>query len=244
MVDDILRTGTMALALGFAAAAAQGGEDPFPVFQTNVAALVASQAQGADSARLQFTNPAVAAGAAQMYGAQAQLTLQGFDARNCRFAVKVENSAAQLPPALLTGTCTLTARIPVAARDLRPGELLTGDAIVETDEALARIPPNTIRNKADLAGRTPRQALQAGRPIATAMIKIKPVIEKNQAVTLRFVAGGLELSAQGQAQTDAAIGEPVAVLNLRSKKIVDAVAAGPGVAEIRIVQPARIAAVN
>jgi flagella basal body P-ring formation protein FlgA len=244
MLEDILRSGIAALALGAAAAGAQGGEDPFPAFQANVAALVASQAQGATGARLQFTNPAVASGAAQMYGAGAQLSLQTFDARACRFAVKVENVAAQLPPALLTGSCTLTARIPVAARDLRPGEALTGDAIAEAEETLARIPANAIRDKNALAGHTPRQPLQAGRPIAATAVRMKPAIEKNQAVTLRFVANGLELTAQGQAQADAALGEPVPVLNLRSKKIVDAVAAGPGLAEIRPAQIARIAAAN
>jgi flagellar basal body P-ring formation protein FlgA len=244
MLEEIIRTGTVVLALGAAAAGAHGGEDPFPAFQANVAALVASQAQGANGARLQFTNPAVAAGAAQMYGPDAQLSLHSFDARACRFAVKVENAAAQLPPALLTGGCTLTARIPVAARDLRPGEALTGDAIVETEEALARIPANTVRDRAALAGQTPRQPLQAGRPIAAASLRTKPAIEKNQAVTLRFSAGGLELTVQGQAQADAALGEPVPVLNIRSKKIVDAVAAGPGLAEIRSPVPARIAAAN
>jgi flagella basal body P-ring formation protein FlgA len=242
MLDEIIRTGTIALAMAAVAAAAQGGEDPFPQFQANVAALVANQTPGATGARLQFTNPAVATGAAQMYGVDAQISLQSFDARACRFAVKVENPAAQLPPALLTGTCTPVARIPVAARDLRPGEPLTGDAIVETEEALARIPANTIREKADLSGRTPRQPLTTGRPIAVTAVRVKPVVEKNQAVTLRFVMDGLELTAQGQAQGDAALGEPVAVLNLRSKRIVDAVAAGPGVAEIRNPQPVRIAA--
>lgn len=242
MLEDIVRTGAVALALGAAAAGAKGGEDPFPAFQANIGALVAAQAHGADGARLQFTNPAVAAGAAQMYGADAQLSLQSFDARVCRFSVKVENAAAQLPPALLTGGCTLTARIPVAARDLRPGEALTGDAIVETEEALARIPANTIRDRAALAGQTPRQALQAGRPIAAAALRTKPVVEKNQAVTLRYLAGGLELTVQGQAQADAAMGETIPVLNIRSKKIVDAVAAGPGLAEIRAPEHARIAA--
>lgn len=243
MLEDILRTGTIALALGFAAAA-QGGEDPFPAFQANVAALIVSQTQGADGARLRFTNPGVAAGAAQMYGAQAQLSLQSFDARACRFAVKVENAAAQLPPALLTGSCTMTARIPVAARDLRPGEAFAADAIVEKDEELARIPAGSIRTITELAGRTPRQPVQAGRPISAMAIRMKPVIEKNQAVTIRFSVGGLELTAQGQAQADAALGEPVAILNLRSKRVVDAIAVGAGLAEIRIAPSSRIAAAN
>jgi flagella basal body P-ring formation protein FlgA len=61
---------------------------------------------------------------------------------------------------------------------------------------------------------------------------------------LRFAVGGLELTAQGQAQSDAAQGELVAVLNLRSKKLVDAVAIGPGLAEIAVPKSARIAAAN
>jgi flagella basal body P-ring formation protein FlgA len=232
------------MAMGAAAAAAHGGEDAFPAFQASVAALVATQVPGADGARVQFSNPGVASGAAQMYGAAATLSLHAFDVRACRFAVKVENAAAQLPPALITGTCAPVARIPVAARDLKPGDMMTGDAIKMTEEALARIPANAIRDAAQLVGRTPRQALQAGRPIQETAVKTKPVVEKGQPVTLRFVAAGLELTAQGLAQADAAPGELVPVLNLRSKKIVDAVARGHGLADISAPNFDRVAAAN
>jgi flagella basal body P-ring formation protein FlgA len=243
MIETILRTGTIALAMA-AAAAAQSGEDPFPAFRANVAGLVAAQVPGADGAQVQFSNPAVAAGAAQLYGPSALLSLQGFDARACRFAVKVENPMAQLPAALITGTCAPLARIPVAARDLRPGDAITAAAITDKEELLARLPAGTVRDKAELLGKTPRQALAAGRPFAAAALRVKPLVEKGQAVTLRFRIGALELTAQGQAQADAAQGEPVEVLNLRSKKTISAVVTGPGEVSVAAPPSNRIAAAN
>lgn len=246
MFDDLIPIGTIAIASAFALsiATAQSAEDAFPRFQANAAAALAAKAPGVDALRLTFTNPAVAAGAAQMYGANAVITVAAFDTRACRFSVKVEDPAAQLPPALLTGACEAVARIPVAAANVLPGELITAATLIEAEVPVSRLPANAIRLSADVIGKTPRQPIVAGRPILSTMVKTKPVIEKGQAVTLRFAAAGLELTVQGQAQADAGAGEPIAVLNLVSRRTIEAVAIAPGLADIKPANRARLAAAN
>lgn len=54
------------------------------------------------------------------------------------------------------------------------------------------------------------------------------VIARNDVVTVAYQVGGVTLTVMGRAQRNAAVGEPVAVLNTTSGRMIDAVAIGPG----------------
>jgi flagella basal body P-ring formation protein FlgA len=54
------------------------------------------------------------------------------------------------------------------------------------------------------------------------------VIARNDMVTVAYQVGGVTLSVMGRAQRNAAVGEPVVVLNTASGRMIDAVAVGPG----------------
>jgi flagella basal body P-ring formation protein FlgA len=54
------------------------------------------------------------------------------------------------------------------------------------------------------------------------------VINRNDMVQVAYEAGGVRLAITGRAQSAAAAGEPVAILNLQSRRTIDAVAVGPG----------------
>ena len=54
------------------------------------------------------------------------------------------------------------------------------------------------------------------------------VIARNDMVRVTYQVGGVNLSVMGKAMRNAAVGEPVAVLNTNSNRIIDAVASGPG----------------
>ena len=54
------------------------------------------------------------------------------------------------------------------------------------------------------------------------------VISRNDLVEVAFESGGIRLTVTGRAQRNAAMGEPVAVLNPQSGRTIDAVATGPG----------------
>jgi flagella basal body P-ring formation protein FlgA len=47
-------------------------------------------------------------------------------------------------------------------------------------------------------------------------------------VMVAYEADGVRLAITGRAQGNAAAGQPVAVLNLQSRRMIDAVAVGPG----------------
>lgn len=54
------------------------------------------------------------------------------------------------------------------------------------------------------------------------------VIERNDMVRVTYQVGGVNLSIMGKAMRNAAVGEPVAILNTSSNRVIDAVATGPG----------------
>ena len=54
------------------------------------------------------------------------------------------------------------------------------------------------------------------------------VISRNDMVEVAYEVGGVRLAVVGRAQGNAAAGQPVAVQNLQSHRMIDAVAIGPG----------------
>ena len=99
-------------------------------------------------------------------------------------------------------------------------------------------PPAGIRGRstpdemAGVIGQEARRLLKAGQPLLSADFKSPTVIRKGDPVRLIYVAEGLRLSVDGQAQGDAAAGEAVRVLNRFSKRSIDAVATAEGEARV------------
>ena len=98
--------------------------------------------------------------------------------------------------------------------------------------------PNGLRRVAvrqgvaDAPGAAPTvQAAAAPAPIRAAARRPaarETVIKRNDMVRVTYEVGGVKLAVLGRAMRDAAVGEPVAVTNTTSNRIIDAVAAGPG----------------
>ena len=70
-------------------------------------------------------------------------------------------------------------------------------------------------------------AVATAAPSARAAVSER-VIARNDMVTVAYQVGGVTLSVMGRAQRNAAVGEPVIVLNTASGRMIDAVAVGPG----------------
>lgn len=98
--------------------------------------------------------------------------------------------------------------------------------------------PNGLRRVAvrqgapEAAGAAP--AVQAAAaPASVRAVSRRPaaretVIKRNDMVRVTYEVGGVKLAVLGRAMRDAALGEPVAVTNTTSNRVIDAVAAGPG----------------
>lgn len=91
-----------------------------------------------------------------------------------------------------------------------------------------------VRNAALSPGAAAAQPAEASAtPAAATMTPSRAaaaerVIARNDVVSVAYQVGGVTLTVMGRAQRNAAVGEPVAILNPTSGRMIDAVAIGPG----------------
>jgi flagella basal body P-ring formation protein FlgA len=134
------------------------------------------------------------------------------------------------PAPQIAGTQQPT-QVLVLLRDVSRGHLLTSGDLGWEDASPARI----VRNGADMdmaVGKEMKRALKAGQPLVATDIKLPAVIRKGAQVKIIYASPGVRLTVDGVAQNEAALGEPVRVLNTFSKRTIDAVATANGEASV------------
>lgn len=94
--------------------------------------------------------------------------------------------------------------------------------------ALRRLGAEPALGLQDVVGMAVRRNIRAGNLIGPGDIAPPTVIDRNDAVTLTYRAGPLTLTLRGRALAAAAVGEPLAVLNPMSNRVVHGVVVGPG----------------
>ena len=104
----------------------------------------------------------------------------------------------------------------VAARNIRANVVITAKDLKLVSSDLA----NGFGSIDDVVGQETRVVLYAGRPIMVNDIGPPALVERNQIVTLAYVAGPLTILADGRSLGRAGVGDRVRVLNLSSRTTV------------------------
>lgn len=112
------------------------------------------------------------------------------------------------------------------ARSISAGEIIQPEDLVWGKAAVA--PADAPSDPDAIVGLAARRALRSGAPIGARDVAAPMVVKANEAVTLLFEEGGVSLSLQAKAMSGGAVGETISVQNPGSKKIIQAVVAGPG----------------
>ncbi|RED12771.1 hypothetical protein POI8812_01165 [Pontivivens insulae] len=92
--------------------------------------------------------------------------------------------------------------------------------------------PGAVARLEDVIGREARTTLYPGRPIAPGDLAEPAVVERNQVVAMRYLAGGLSIAAEGRVLSRARPGERIQVMNLQSRNTVWGVVTEHGVVEV------------
>lgn len=111
--------------------------------------------------------------------------------------------------------------------------LNTGDVVQPSDIAYQPVQAHLAgANVAvqDIVGKSARYPLREGAVVRAGDLSNPVVVKKSQAVKVVWSVGGINLSMTGLAQKDGAAGDVIQILNPTSKKTVDAVITGPGMA--------------
>lgn len=116
------------------------------------------------------------------------------------------------------------------ARSLQTGEIVQPQDLVWSKAAAA---PADVPSDAEAAiGLAARRPLRAGAAVASRDLGAAQVIKAGETITVTFASEGISLSLEGKAMSAAGVGETLNVQNTASKKIIQAVATGPGQAVV------------
>jgi len=116
------------------------------------------------------------------------------------------------------------------ARSMAAGEIVQPEDLVWVK--MAGAPTDAPRDSDAVIGLSARRPLREGAAVSMRDVAAAQVIKTGDLVTVTYDDGGISLSLQGKAMAAATAGEVFAVQNTASKKIIQAVATGPGAAAV------------
>lgn len=109
----------------------------------------------------------------------------------------------------LTGASSMVASEVIRAGDLVTPANATSEAGYAAEEGII--------------GREAKRTIYAGQQVTMENTRPARLVERNQIVTVKYIQGGLEISTTGRAMGEAALNEPVTVLNLQSRQMVQGI---------------------
>lgn len=158
------------------------------------------------------------------------LTNFRYDPRTKRFSALLlapaETPRIRIP---LSGRVIQMMKIPVLARRMSRGDIITDADIEWIDIDASRVNRNTIVDAKNLKGLTPRRRLSAGKVLRLGDLQRPTLIKKGALVNLMVRTPYMMLTVQGMAMDKGGKGDTVRVRNTRTKKIVHGVVAGPNI---------------
>lgn len=120
----------------------------------------------------------------------------------------------------------------VATRPLAARRLVGADDVALAEHDIADLPAGYLTDPGKVVGRTLLRPLAQGEPVQQGQLRAPAIVERGQLVTLYWQAGGLKVSARGEARSAAAADGRVRVRNLSSGRDVDGVVREDGQVEV------------
>ncbi len=115
----------------------------------------------------------------------------------------------------------------VAARPLPRGAVLSAADLRALRQDVSTLAQGYETERARVLGRQLRRPLAAGVPIPPRALAPARVIRRGQRVSIVARSGGLEVTAAGRAEADAALGERLRVRSLASGRVVEGTVTAP-----------------
>ncbi len=158
-----------------------------------------------------------------------QVLALAYDPHTTRFDVTFdlpESIELHRHPARYTGTAIETIDAIAVDRPVERGEVLkTSDlTMVRRPKAEGSVVLTDTNTALGLAA---RHALRPDQPLAAADLMKPEIVARNDTVTIVYQVPGVTLTLRGQAKDAGAIGDTISVVNVESKRVMQAVVSGP-----------------
>jgi flagellar basal body P-ring formation protein FlgA len=149
----------------------------------------------------------------------------GYEPRTRRFEAVLDlpTNSSRRSVLRVTGALVETAEAVVPLRAIAPGAV-----IKSTDVMIERRPKTDAIAIEDVLGFAAKRALKPGQVIRAADVMKQELVGRNETVTIVYEVPGMLLTIRGKALDAGAKGDVVNVLNIQSKRTIQATVSGPG----------------
>ncbi len=143
------------------------------------------------------------------------------------------NSSKQ--PIIVKGSATEVITIPVAKVDLSHNHVISENDLDWKAIPVTRITEQTLKKQEEIVGSTIRNtSIKQGTPILKNYLRSPAVIHKGDLIQLKVDTPTLEITLRAKANADGAVGETIQVMNVESKKMIEAVVVDSQTASIGV----------
>jgi len=118
----------------------------------------------------------------------------------------------------------------VYARNIMAGEILQPSDLEWSDTAIGA--SDTPDQPQAIMGKAARRSLRAGAVCELHDLDSPKIVHRNEVIDVAYEDEGVRVVLEGKAMSDASVGDEVQVMNIQSKKIIEAVASAPGQAVV------------
>jgi flagellar basal body P-ring formation protein FlgA len=158
-----------------------------------------------------------------------------FDKASQRFTAQllagVDTAAFQ--QMAVTGRATAVVQVPVLNKVLAQGAVIGAGDVTLIAMPLDRA-GDYVRTAEAMVGMELRRQIPEQTPLRVQDMLPQRVVHRGNLVTMQVLAAGMQLTAQGRALQDGAIGETIRVTNTQSNRVVDAKVTGAGAVDVTI----------
>lgn len=130
-------------------------------------------------------------------------------------------------PTVVRGQITENMRIAVPVRTLSRGEIIRQEDFREIKMDRRELGENVLQDTRRIVGLAARRNLTQGRPLTESDFAKPEFVERNKAVLISFEMNGISLATKGKALGSGAEGDVIPVMNLQSKRVIQATITGP-----------------
>ncbi len=167
-------------------------------------------------------------------GSHFAVSTPSFDALSGHFSVDLSITVGDQETSRLhvEGVAIALANVAVPTRSIMEGEILTDADLAMTERPQDQVTGEPLSTISEGVGLEAVRPLVKGQPLQKAFLRPPPLVSRGSVVIMRLVAGGLSLSAEGEAIDTGAEGDRVRVVNTGSRAVLVGTVAARGEVEI------------
>jgi flagella basal body P-ring formation protein FlgA len=201
---------------------------------------------GVDPRTLSFVHDGAAPSLVVAADVTAPVTVEevSFDRRTRRVSALASVGPDRRASVRISGTAAETVEIAVLTRALNRGETVQGSDFAIERRVRETLPGDVQGDAGALAGRVARRALSAGSVVRQGDLGKPEIVGRGDIVTVFYEIPGMTLTLRARATEAGAQGDSIGVLNIQSKKALQATVVAPGKVAVSAATPGPLAAAS